>query len=55
MINSLKERHVALLLLLQAAAAPPQTHKKGVPVLPVKNELKKSPSEYFHLALVGFQ
>ena len=40
-------------MLFQAAVVPPvtQTHKKGVPVLPVKNEVKKSPSEYFHLSM----
>ena len=43
---SKKERSVTLLLSLQAAPAPHQTHKKGVPVLPVKDDLKKSPSEY---------
>lgn len=37
-------------MLLQAAS-PLQTHRKGVPVLPVKDEIKKSPSEYFSLAL----
>ena len=48
------ERHVALLLLLQAATAPPQTHKKGIPVLPVKDEIKKSSSEYFSFARILF-